>query len=104
MKVIEKKINRPKLLISIASKVIAVLFISYIAFSLVGQQFRIKSKRAELKLLNEKLSIQQIKNDELRRISDITNEANVEYIESIARESLGLSKQGEKVFVNVAGN
>ena len=104
MEVINKKKNKLKKKMILIMKIIVGLFIFYIAFLLIGQQVKISSKKKELEELNEKLVIQQLKNEELKKISEATNEENLEYIESVARESLGFSKKGEKIFVNVAGN
>lgn len=77
---------------------------AYVVFMLVNQQIQINQKKSELEDLNNELSIQNIKNEEMKSIIDSNDEDNLEYIERIAREDLDFVKEGERVFVNVAGN
>ncbi|MDQ5983585.1 MAG: hypothetical protein RUMPE_00609 [Eubacteriales bacterium SKADARSKE-1] len=85
-------------------KAAVVLFVFYIIFMLVNQQAQINSKKRDLEELTAKLQLQTMKNEELKEFSKSTEDKNEEYIERIARESLDLSKKGERVFINISGN
>lgn len=102
MKVIKRK--KSKLFFSAVIKLLPVAFILYIAILLINQYSQIKVKKAKLDELNSKIAVQKVKNDELLKIVNATDEECTEYIEKVARESLNLSKRGERVFVNVLGD
>ncbi len=102
MKVIKRK--KSKLFFSAVAKVLPVALVLYAAILLVNQYSQLKEKRSELDVLNSKVAVQKMKNDELRKIAKATDEECTGYIEKVARESLNLSKKGERVFVNVLGD
>lgn len=84
---------------------LAVIGVSvYAGAALIKQQVSIKEKEEELASLNEQLIVQNIKNDEIKRVYDSTDEENKEYIEKIAREEYDYAKIGERIFVNIAGD
>lgn len=76
----------------------------YIAIVLVNQQIQISNKKEELETLNEKIAMQDIKNEAMKKIADSNSTESESHIERIARESLDFAKQGERVFINIAGN
>lgn len=100
MRVIKKRKKKRFLVL----KFLTVGICAYIIFVLVNQQIQINQKKSELDDLNNKVSIQNIKNEEMKRILNSDEKENLEYIERIAREDLDFVKEGEQVFVNVAGN
>lgn len=102
MKVVKKR--NFKRVRSFFLKTVAVFFVLYISFALISQHVQISRKKSEIQALNGQLSAQNVKNDELRKIANSNIADNKAYIECIARSKLGLSKDGEKVFVNVTGN
>ncbi len=65
---------------------------------------QISEKKFKLKMLSEKIQVQESKNEELRDFSENRDTKNIDYIKQIARESLDLSENNEKVFINVSGN
>lgn len=101
MHVLKKKKVR---LIPLILKIVVATFVFYIIFMLVNQQAQINNKKRDLDELTTKLQLQTIKNEELKKFSESTEGKNEEYIERIARESLDLSKKGERVFINISGN
>lgn len=91
-----------------------VLYIAVIAFSLyivvtiVDQQIQISNAKAELEELNNKIYLQEIKNQELKQVADAVDSDDLDsfadYIEKVAREELDYVKNGEVVFINIAGD
>lgn len=77
------------------------VFVIYAVVTLINQQIQITQKTNELDELEDKIVIQEVKNDE---ISEIYNSGeNEEYIEKIARDELGFAYKGERIFINIAG-
>ena len=91
-------------LVPLILKIIVVAFVFYIVFILFNQQSQINNRKRNLEELTTKLQLQTIKNEELKKFSESMEEKNEEYVERIARESLDLSKKGERVFINISGN
>ncbi len=82
---------------------LVIVFAFYVVITLVHQQVEIAEKKAQLEELNEQIVIQEVKNDEMNRVNEFDDAENAEYIERVAREEFDYSKQGERVFINVAG-
>lgn len=109
-----KKSNRAKLSKKSRKKRNWILYIAVVAFSLyivvtiVNQQIQISNAKTELEELNNKISIQKIKNDELKQVADAVDSDDLDsfsdYIEKVAREDLDYVKNGEVVFINIAGD
>lgn len=91
-----------------------ILYIAVIAFSLyiivtiIDQQIQINAAKVELEELNNKISLQEIKNKELKQVADAVDSDDIDsfadYIEKVAREDLNYVKPGEIVFINIAGD
>lgn len=84
--------------------VVVLFFVIYAVVTLVGLYSEIGDKKNELQQINNKISIQEIKNNEMDKLYNSSDEEFSEYIEQIAREDLDYIKQGERVFVNVSGD
>lgn len=97
-----KKSDGKRLLRAVLSGVL-VVFALYVVITLVNQQVQIAEKKAQLKELNDEIIIQEVKNDEMKQVNEFDDSENDEYIERVAREEFDYSKQGERVFINVAG-
>ncbi|MDR1466813.1 MAG: septum formation initiator family protein [Oscillospiraceae bacterium] len=80
------------------------IFVLYSMFNIVEQQAQIFSKKRELEKINSDLISQKLKNDELKKIVILADKKNDEYIEHIARDTLGFIRQNERVFINIAGD
>ena len=85
-------------------KLAVLAFCAYVIVTLVNQQVQISQKREALDSLNQQISMQNIKNEQMKRVVESSEEENQTYIERVARESLDFAKQGERVFINIAGN
>ena len=75
---------------------------------IVDQQIKISNAKAELAQVDEIIFTQKQKNSELKKVSDAVekndDKAFSGYVEKIAREDLDYVKNGEVVFVNIAGD
>ena len=85
-----------------------VAFVLYIAVTIVDQNVKIRNAKDELAELDDKISLQKIKIDELKTVADAVEKNDLDsysdYIEKIAREDLGYVKSGEVVYINIAGD
>ena len=100
--------NKPSKKISKAVYIflyVAVLaFVAYAVFTLLNIHSQIKSKKDELKDINNQITIQEIKNDEMSKLYNYTDKEFSDYVEQIARDEFDYVKNGERVFVNVSGD
>ncbi len=101
MKRQEKK-RMSKGTLAVISTVLAI-FTLYAVVTLVNQQLKIAEKKEELAQIQDEIFLQEVKNDELNDIYNLDGEENDAYIERVAREEFDYSKQGERVFINIAG-
>lgn len=99
VKISKKKKSSRFILLYIAIGV----FTIYAVYALITQYSQINSKQSELDSLNEQISVQEIKNDELTDIYNLSDKDNEDYIEEKAKED-GYLHQGERVFVNISGD
>ena len=98
----EVKLSRsPK---GIVIRLAVLAFIIYFIVTLVNQQIQLNNKKEEIAYLNSQQCIWSLKNEEMKKVLNSSDDENKIYIEKIAREKLGLVNPGECVFVNIAGN
>lgn len=83
---------------------VAVAFLIYSMISIIGIQSQIRDRKAELDELKEKITVQEIKNEEMQKLYDSTGSDFSALAEQIARDDLDYLKEGERVFVNVSGD
>jgi len=86
--------------VSIAIKLLVVLFALYAAVTFVKLNIEISRKKNERTALAQQIDKQETTNDQLRDAT--SGEPDEEEIESIAREQLGLGLPGEQVFVDTS--
>ncbi|MBQ6153016.1 MAG: septum formation initiator family protein [Ruminococcus sp.] len=98
----EPKSNRRFLFILFYIAVFA--FAIYAAITLIGLHSQIAEKRAELEEIQGEITVQEIKNDEIGKMYNYTDDEFADYVERIARDDLDFVKSGERVFVNVSGD
>ena len=78
------------------SKIIVVLIFATFVFSLIKQGIALK--RIKENLLIEQKNLNQLKEDNEKLQAEVESaQSNYEYIEKLARERLGLIKDGEQV-------
>lgn len=76
-------------------------FAVYIAVVLIQQQLQIGRKKSEISSLKLQYQQQLGQDEELRRS---LSESNDQYMESVARDTLGYAHPSERIYVNVPGN
>ena len=94
-------ISRP---VFIVIAIVAVAFLIYSMVSIIGIRSQIRERKAELDDLKEQITVQEIKNEEIQKLYDSTGSDFSALAEQIARDDLDYIKEGERVFVNVAGD
>ena len=76
----------------------------YSMISIIGIQSQIRERKAELDEINEQITVQEIKNEDIQKLYNSTGSDFSALAEQIARDDLDYIKEGERVFVNVAGD
>lgn len=87
---------------SVVVKLLLAVIAVYTAVQLINLQLAIYNKKAEAAQLQQKIELQQQKNDSLQK--QVDKQITEEQIKRIARDKLGLSQDGEQIFVNISGN
>lgn len=91
----------------LALALVAVAAVAFLIFSLVqliGVRSDNKALRRELNELHSSITVQEIKNEDMSKKNNMSDEERSDYIEQIARDELDYVREGERVFVNVAGD
>lgn len=96
--------KRTRRLAFVALYVVVFIFAIYAVVTLVGLHSQIQERRAELEELQGEITVQEIKNDEMSKLYNYTDDEFSDYVEQIARDDLDYVKSGERVFVNVSGD
>ena len=99
MRIVSKKKKRSKLVLKLA----LLSFVFYVIALMISQQMMVQDKKNKLDDLNQKLTIQKMKNEEIKKSLDSESENDLQSIEKAARDDLQLAKQGERIFINAAG-
>ncbi len=93
---------------SILLYVVMIVVTLYVLFLMVDLQIRIRNAGDELTQIEERIFTQKETNSELQKVADAVekndDKAFAGYVEKIAREDLDYVKNGEVVFVNIAGD
>jgi cell division protein DivIC len=82
--------------------IIGVVF--YAVITIVNQNVEIAEKRSELQQLQQQINVVEIQSQYLEKVQSYEGEELEEYIEKIAKEDLGYVSEGERIFINVAGD
>lgn len=90
-------------LVVIIGAIVVLVFIVYSLISLSGIHSQISERTQELNAIKEEITVQEIKNDAMSKTANLTDSERSSYMEQIARDELDFVKEGERVFVNVAG-
>ncbi len=97
MTVTTKKKNPGKLILRLC----LVLFTIYVVYNFVVLQIQIKEKNEELKQLEMEIYSQSLVNQQLEE--SVNAELTDEEIAEIARNKLGYSLPGERIFIDITG-
>ncbi len=81
-----------------------IAFLIYSVFAIADINQRIKEKQSQYDALRNEIQIQELKNSELEYVLNYSDEEYLEYVINKAHKDLDYVRQGERVFVNSAGN
>ncbi|MEE1317897.1 MAG: septum formation initiator family protein [Ruminococcus sp.] len=79
-------------------------FAFYAVITIINQNVQIADKRAELKELQQQINVVEINTQYLEKVQSYKGEELSKYIEKIAKEEFGYISEGERIFINVAGD
>ena len=77
------------------------IYLAIIGF--VFQNVQIAEKKAELTDLQQQISVVEIQSQYLKKVQNYKGDDLKKYIEKIAKDELGYVGDGERIFINVAG-
>ncbi|MCH5297628.1 MAG: septum formation initiator family protein [Ruminococcus sp.] len=78
-------------------------FVFYAVITIINQSVEISKKRIELQNLQQQINVVEIQTQYLEKVQNYTGKELEEYIEKIAKEDMGYIGEGERIFINVAG-
>ena len=81
----------------------AIGFVFYAVITIIDQSVKISEKRAELSELQQQINVVEIESNYLEKVQNFQGDELAEYMEKIAKEDLGYVSDGERIFINVAG-
>lgn len=78
-------------------------FVFYAVITIINQNMKIAEKQTELQDLQQQINVVEIQTQYLEKVQNYQGEELKEYIEQIAKDDLGYLSEGERIFINVAG-
>ena len=99
VKPVKKKRKKRYILLYLA----AIGFAFYAVITIINQNVKIAEKKAELSELQQQINVVEIQSQYLEKVRGYEGEQLSEYMEKIAKEDLGYVGEGERIFINVAG-
>lgn len=82
----------------------AIGFAFYAVITIINQNVRIAEKKAELRELQQQINVVEIQSKYLEKVRGYSGQELSDYMEKIAKEELGYVGEGERIFINVAGD
>lgn len=79
-------------------------FVFYAVITIINQSVEISKKRIELQNLQQQINVVEIQTQYLEKVQNYSGEELEKYIEKIAKEDMGYIGEGERIFINVAGD
>ncbi len=79
-------------------------FAFYAVITIINQSVQISDKKSELLELQQQINVIEIQTQYLEKVQSYKGDELSEYIEKIAKEELGYISEGERIFINVAGD
>ena len=76
----------------------------YAVITIINQSVKIAEKKAELSELQQHINVVEIESNYLEKVRNFKGAEKNEYMEKIAKEELGYVSNGERIFINVAGD
>lgn len=96
----EKKRKRRYILLYLA----IIGFAFYAVITIINQNVQIADKKAQLKDLQQQINVIEIQTQYLQKVQGYKGDELSDYMEKIAKEELGYISEGERIFINVAGD
>ena len=81
----------------------AIGFVFYAVITIINQNVTISEKRAKLSDLHQHINVVEIEANYLKKVQALKGDERDKYMEKIAKEDLGYVSDGERIFINVAG-
>lgn len=78
-------------------------FVFYAVITIINQSVQIAEKKSEYDELQQQINVVEIQTGYIKKVQDYKGDDLEEYIEKIAKEELGYISEGERIFINVAG-
>ena len=78
-------------------------FVFYAVITIINQNVKIAEKKAELQELQQQINVVEIQTQHLQQVQNYKGEELSEYMKKIAKDELGYVSEGERIFINVAG-
>ena len=79
-------------------------FVFYAVITIINQNVQIADKKSQLKDLQQQINVIEIQTQYLQKVQGYKGDELSEYMEKIAKEELGYISEGERIFINVAGD
>ncbi|WP_312643703.1 septum formation initiator family protein [Hydrogenoanaerobacterium sp.] len=92
----EKKNGKARLL-----KFAVCVFVVYVVYMMIQQQFDIKDRQLELAMLQQQVDQQRLENKEIERLLASDNE---EYVERLAKDEYGYAYPDETIYIDTSGS
>ncbi len=102
IKEIQPKKHKKKRHILIYLAIIGFAF--YAVITIINQNVEIADKKAELEELQQQINVVEIQTQYHEKVQNYEGDDLSEYIEKIAEDDLGYVSDGERIFINVAGD
>ncbi len=79
-------------------------FVFYAVITIINQSVQIADKKAELSDLQQQINVVEIQTGYLQKVQGYKGDELKAYMEKIAKDELGYISEGERIFINVAGD
>ena len=79
-------------------------FTFYAVITIINQSVQIADKKAELNDLQQQINVVEIQTSYIQKVQGYKGDELKAYMEKIAKEELGYISDGERIFINVAGD
>ncbi len=96
----KKKRVKKKSITAFAMRAVYLFLLAGMLFSYVSYQVEIAEQEKELEIVNERVNLQRINNEELQ---DILDGSQAEIVERVARDTYNYAAPNERIFVDMSG-
>lgn len=79
-------------------------FVFYAVVTIINQNVKIADKQSELEKLQQQIKVVEIQTGYLKNVQEYKGQELNDYIEKRAKDDLGYVSEGERIFINVAGD